>query len=412
MAADPGTSKSRDRVIRVTYLLSSIDVSCLFMQFAVTPYLAKSLGLDTVGFGYLQTVFGVLQLVGGPIFGRFSDQYGPRAALTLSFLSSFFYYMILAFTTNIPLLFLSRLPSIFMHGLPGAQMIVTDLTTDQERAGSLGKLGLCFGLGIIVGSSLGGYLATRFGLYTPTLIALAASLVCCVIVMIYIPAQTKAKQDGGALKGSESRSLQGKPSVFNFGELVRLLQFPGVMAIFIIKVLSGFPIGVFMLMFPIISVDYFGLNAATAGYLMSYFGILQLVVQGFMVGRLTSRLSDDTVLLISVLVSMVVGLGQVVMTNVFHFCLIAIPMVFTLCVSGVITDSILTKAVPPSETGAMLGICASIQPLTRTIGPTIGGYLYKHYGVPSFGLFNIIINVLLLMYLINTHPKRKTAKNN
>ncbi|XP_044126159.1 solute carrier family 22 member 18 [Bufo gargarizans] len=405
MAADPGTSKSQGRVITVTYLLTAIDVSCLFMQFAVTPYLARSLGLDTVGFGYLQTVFGVLQLVGGPVFGRFSDQYGPRAALTLSFLSASLYYLILAFTTSIPFLFLSRVPSIFMHGLPGAQMIVTDLTTAQERAGALGKLGLCFGLGIIVGSSVGGYLATRFGLYTPTLIALAASLISCVIVMIYIPAQTKAKEEGRAPE-------RGKPSVFNFGELVRLLKYPGVMAILIIKVLSGFPIGVFMLMFPIVSVDFFGLNAATAGYLMSYFGILQLVVQGFMVGRLTSRLSDDTLLLLSVVVAMIVGLGLVVMTNVYHFCIIAVPMVFTLCVSGVITDSILTKAVPPSETGAMLGICASIQPLTRTIGPTIGGYLYKHYGVPAFGLFDIIVSLLLLFYLVNRQTKQNAAKNN
>ncbi|XP_073434645.1 solute carrier family 22 member 18 isoform X2 [Dendrobates tinctorius] len=404
MGTDPGTSKPGDQVIRVTYLLTALDVSCLFMQFAVTPYLARTLGLDTVGFGYLQTVFGILQLVGGPIFGRFSDQYGPRAALTLSFLSASIYYLILAFTTNIPFLFLSRLPSVFMHGLPGAQMIVTDLTTAQERAGALGKLGLCFGLGIIIGSSLGGYLATRFGLYTPTFMALAASLVSSVIVMIYIPAQTKAKQEGRTHERS-------KPSVFNLGELVRLLQFPGVMAVFIIKVLSGFPIGVFMLMFPIVSVDFFGLNAATAGYLMSYFGILQLVVQGLMVGRLTSRFSDDTMLLLSIAVSMVVGLGLTVMSNVFHFCVIALPMVFSLCVSGVITDSILTKAVPPSETGAMLGICASIQPLIRTIGPTIGGYLYKHYGVPSFGLFNIIISLCLLMYLVNGQPRRNVGKD-
>lgn len=405
MAADPGATKSRNQVIRVTYLLSAIDVSCLFMQFAVTPYLARSLGLDTVGFGYLQTVFGILQLVGGPVFGRFSDQYGPRAALTLSFLSASIYYLILAFTTSIPFLFLSRVPSFFMHGLPGAQMIITDLTTAQERAGALGQLGLCFGIGIIVGSSLGGYLATRFGLYTPTLIALAASLVCCVIVMKYIPAQTKEKQEG---RSPEQR----KPGVFDFGELARLLQFPGVMAIFIIKVLSGFPIGLFMIMFPVVSVDFFGLNAATAGYLMSYFGILQLVVQGLMVGRLTSRLSDDNLLLLSMVVSIGVGLGLTVMTNVFHFCIIALLMVFTLCISGVITDSILTKAVPPSETGAMLGICASIQPLTRTIGPTIGGYLYKHYGVPSFGLFNIVVSVLLLMYLVNGQTKRKVEKNN
>lgn len=34
-------------------------------------YLTRRLGLDSVAFGYLQTAFGVLQLLGGPVFGRY-----------------------------------------------------------------------------------------------------------------------------------------------------------------------------------------------------------------------------------------------------------------------------------------------------------------------------------------------------
>ncbi|OXB74125.1 UNVERIFIED_CONTAM: hypothetical protein H355_004462, partial [Colinus virginianus] len=155
-------------------------------------YLAKNLGLDSVGFGYLQTTFGVLQLVGGPIFGspaadqqqhmdevllyasvsglyllhpkpgfplmsrkgtkgnrkrkrlirvwlptdtdgsegvfflsshrfcyRFADQFGNRAALTLSCASASAFFLLLSMSTSVPILFLSRLPSVFMHGLPG-----------------------------------------------------------------------------------------------------------------------------------------------------------------------------------------------------------------------------------------------------------------------------------------------------
>ncbi|MEE6499379.1 hypothetical protein FKM82_003429 [Ascaphus truei] len=312
MASDPGNACTTS-VIRITYLLAAIDISCLFMQIAVTPYLAKDLGLDTVGFGYLQTFFGVLQLLGGPIFGRLSDQYGARAALTLSFLSGSLFYLILAFSTNITLLFLSRLPSIFMHGLPGAQMVVTDLTPAHERADALGKLGLCFGLGIIIGSSLGGSLATRFGLYTPTCVALIASLLSTVIVLVYIPAPTKTQQDGPASEQNASKSS----SVFSVSELMRLLKYPGVTAIFVIKVLSGFPTGVFMLMFSVISIHYFVLEAATVGYLMSYLGILQMVVQGALVGKLTSRYSEGRLLLLSVVVSIAVGLGMVRM----HLCL-------------------------------------------------------------------------------------------
>ncbi|MGH0122819.1 UNVERIFIED_CONTAM: hypothetical protein FKN15_003306 [Acipenser sinensis] len=126
-------------------------------------YLAKRLGLDTIWFGYLQTTVGIIQLLGGPVFGRFADLHGARAALTLSSLSSAVYFMILGCATNVPLLFISKLPAVFMHGLPGVQMVVTDLTEPGNRASALSRLGLCFGVGMIVGSSLGGSLSTRYG---------------------------------------------------------------------------------------------------------------------------------------------------------------------------------------------------------------------------------------------------------
>ncbi|XP_019470929.1 solute carrier family 22 member 18-like [Meleagris gallopavo] len=153
----------RGQVFLAAYLIVTLELTFLFMQFGVMPYLAKNLGLDSVGFGYLQTTFGVLQLVGGPIFGRFADQFGNRAALALSCASASAFFLLLSISTSIPILFLSRLPSVFMHGLPGAQKVITDLTAPSERAAALGKLGLCFGVGIIIGSALGGVLSTKFG---------------------------------------------------------------------------------------------------------------------------------------------------------------------------------------------------------------------------------------------------------
>ncbi|CAM9474642.1 unnamed protein product [Bubo scandiacus] len=152
----------RRQTILVAYLIVTLELTFLFMQMGVMPYLAKSLSLDSVGFGYLQTTFGVLQLVGGPIFGRFADQFGTRAALILSCASGSAFFLLMSISTSIPLLFLSRLPAVFMHGLPGAQKVITDLTNPSQRADALGKLGLCFGIGIIIGSALGGVLSTKF----------------------------------------------------------------------------------------------------------------------------------------------------------------------------------------------------------------------------------------------------------
>ncbi|XP_034626139.1 solute carrier family 22 member 18 isoform X2 [Trachemys scripta elegans] len=398
----PENMIQRQQVIRLTYLITAMDLTCLFMQIGIIPYLAKSLGLDSVEFGYLQTTFGVLQLLGGPIFGRFADQFGTRAALTLSYLSGSAFFLLLSISTSVPLLFMSRIPSVFMHGLPGAQMVITDLTTPAERADALGKLGLCFGVGVIIGSSLGGTLSTKFGTYFPSYLAVVASLISAMIVMTCIPAHTKPKSEGQATQQRTSQS-----SVFSLKEILRLLKLPGVKEVFLIKVLSGLPTGLFLVMFSIISMNFFGLEAAQTGYLMSYFGVLQMVVQGLVIGRLTSRFTERTLIMLSVLVFSGVGLAMALMTNVFHYCIIALPMVFALCTMGIITDSILTKSVPPSDTGAMLGICASVPPLTRTVGPTLGGILYKMFGVSAFGYLQLVVNIALFLYIF----KNKVPQN-
>ncbi|XP_041894467.1 solute carrier family 22 member 18 isoform X2 [Corvus kubaryi] len=352
----------RGQAIRVAYVIAALDLTLVFMQMGVMPYLAKSLGLDSVGFGYLQTIFGVLQLVGGYIFGRFADQFGARAALILSCASGSVFFLLMSLSTSIPLLFLSRLPGVFMHGIPGAQKVITDMTTPSQRAGALGRLGLCFGVGIIAGSALGGVLSAKLGIYSPAYVGLVGSLINTLIAMVWIPSQTKPKSDHHVPENRTSGSL------FSIREILRLMKFPGVMEVFIVKVFAGLPIGLFMIMFSIISMDFFGLEAVESGYLMSYFGVLQMAL----------------------------------MRTVWHYCIIAVPLVFAFSMLATITDSILTKAVPSSDTGAMLGICASVQPLTRTVGPTIGGVLYKQFGVSSFGYLQLMVNLGLFVYLLRS----------
>ncbi|NXX54188.1 S22AI protein, partial [Scopus umbretta] len=258
----------RGQAILVAYLIATLELTFLFMQMGVMPYLAKSLGLDSVGFGYLQTTFGVLQLVGGPIFGRFADQFGTRAALIISCASGSAFFLLMSISTSIPLLFLSRMPAVFMHGLPGAQKVIIDLTTPSQRADALGKLGLCFGIGIIVGSALGGVLSTTFGIFVPMYVGLVGNLINTVIAVLWIPVQAKPKPDHHVTEHS---------NVFSIREILRLMTFPGVMEVFIVKVFAGLPIGLFLIMFSIISMEFFGLEAVESGYLMSYFGVLQMV---------------------------------------------------------------------------------------------------------------------------------------
>ncbi|KAI4831056.1 hypothetical protein KUCAC02_002657 [Chaenocephalus aceratus] len=63
----------------------------------------------------------------------------------------------------------------------------------------------------------------------------------------------------------------------------------------------------------------------------------------------------------------------------------------------------LTKSVPSSDTGTMLGLCASVQSLLRTVGPTVGGFLYVNYGVSSIGLIQFVVNIAVFVYLLQRH---------
>uniref|UniRef100_A0A672R9D2 Organic cation transporter-like protein 2 n=1 Tax=Sinocyclocheilus grahami TaxID=75366 RepID=A0A672R9D2_SINGR len=380
---------AKQKVIYITYLIAALDITWLFLQFSITPYLARRLGFDTIWFGYLQTTVGVIQLLGGPIYGRFADVFGARAALSVSCLASVVYFLLLTVADNTFMLFVHKLPAVFMHGLPGAQMVVADLSENEKRADALGKLGLCFGIGMIAGSSLGGTLTLQI-LY----------IIKCYLYIIYTLYIIYLYNDYYHFyfcleKGSSN-------SVFNLGEITRLMKFPGVAKTFTVKIISGLPAGIFQVMFSIIAMNFFQLKAEQNGYLMAYFGIVQMVIQGAVIGRLTSRFSEYSLLLLSVGISSLVGLAQAMMTNVFHFCLIVMPMMFSLSVFNVITDSMLTKSVSPSDTGTMLGLCASVQSLLRTVGPTIGGFLYETYGVPSFGYIQCVINAAVFSLLLAT----------
>lgn len=59
--------------------------------------------------------------------------------------------------------------------------------------------------------------------------------------------------------------------------------------------------------------------------------------------------------------------------------------------------------------GTMLGLCASVLPLVRTIGPTIGGFLYETYGVASFGYIQFAVSAITFSLLFITSTRKSAT---
>jgi hypothetical protein len=61
--------------IFIASTLGTIYSICIFIHFTLLPYLCKKeLNMDNVHYGYIQTMFAVAQLIGGPIVGFICDK--------------------------------------------------------------------------------------------------------------------------------------------------------------------------------------------------------------------------------------------------------------------------------------------------------------------------------------------------
>ena len=80
--------------------------------------------------------------------------------------------------------------------IAGAQMVMTDVSGSKGRADALGKLGVSYGVGMVVGPTLGGYVTSLATSETEGthLAAGVAAMVCAiamVIVVVFVPQTTK-----------------------------------------------------------------------------------------------------------------------------------------------------------------------------------------------------------------------------
>ncbi|KAL3889099.1 hypothetical protein ACJMK2_001455 [Sinanodonta woodiana] len=378
-------------VILVTHINIFLYASCFWIQTGTLPYLSKKLGVNPTMFGYLQTTFAVVQLAGGPLFGRFGDIFGGRAAMTLAFSASALTYLLLSLSSTIPLLFLSRLPSIFMHAMQGGQMIVTDLGEEGKRADSLGKLGLSYGVGMVVGPAVGGLITKHLGEEASAFTAFLGSILSILLVLKFIPIYKK--------KPHQSDENSSSIGVFSLRKWLSLVMAPGAFMLLAIRMASGVPIGVFESMFQVVALETFKLPPDQNGYIMSYIGILTMIVQGLGVGVLLKKFSENSILKWASFVLIWSYLMLSYVTNVWQLYLVMAPLVTGLASQNIVISSALTKTVEHTDTGAMLGLNMAVNSLIRTMSPTVGGIMLSSYGFPIFGYFGFGISILVTSVL-------------
>lgn len=318
------------------------------------------------------------------MYGRIGDVLGEKFALVLAFSSTILTYLITGLSYSIPVLFFSRLFSVLMHVMQGSQMVATSLSTADQRAGALARLGFSYGCGMVVGPSLGGLITKHFGEQSAALLSAAGSLLSLVLVVVFVPNLKQKKKQGG-------------PGILDFKQIAGLVVLPEVRGLLLIKTICGIPIGILQSMFAVIAMEQFGLPPDQNGYLMSYIGVLSLLMQGFGVSLISSRMTDVNLVQFSAITLAMSYYALSSLRGLSEFLLLLAPMVFSLSLINSVISSTLTKVVPSSDTGSILGVNMAVNSVIRALAPSIGGWMMAKHGFAAIGLLGVVCNVVVLV---------------
>jgi DHA1 family tetracycline resistance protein-like MFS transporter len=360
----------------------------------ILPFLAMDYGANELVLGLLLASYALAQLVGAPILGRLSDQYGRRPILFISAFGTFVSLLMLAFAQSLLVLFLSRI----LDGLTGgnisvAQAYITDITDEENRSKGLGLLGAAFGLGFIIGPALGGILSglgetavnpaladsgmallQQFD-WKYTLPGLGAAFIGLVNVIQIIFALPESLTEERREELRQSEVGQPRRRILSLSGIWQATQRPHVGPLLNMRLFFGMAFSMFQSAFPLYAAVQLGLGATETAFVLTYVGLLAVVVQGYAVGQLSKRYSDKTLLMVSSVLMTVSLVAWGLSFSVPVLLVVLIPTTFAGGIFNTVINSALTKAADRREAGSILGIGASLESLTRVIAPILGNAL-------------------------------------
>ncbi|HYJ45032.1 MAG TPA: MFS transporter [Pyrinomonadaceae bacterium] len=313
--------------------------------------------------GLLFASYSVMQLIFTPVLGRLSDKYGRRPVLLVSLLGTALGFLILGFATTLWMLFLGRIIDGISGGnISTAQAYIADVTTPENRAKGMGMIGAAFGLGFTLGPAIGGILS-KWGISVPFIFAGCLALANAVLLYFTLP-ETVTSDHPARASAATGRWSQ------LFGSLKqRRLTF--VLAIYFLFVTA---FSIMTTSFALFTMYRFGYDASHNGYLFMYVGILGVIIQGGLIGRLTKTFGELPLIITGALL--------------FSGSLFLIPLVgpgsglvALLGVGGLFAvgnslatptlTALASKSVGRGEQGGVLGVTQSVASLARATGPLI-----------------------------------------
>jgi MFS family permease len=234
----------------------------------------------------------------------------------------------------------------------------------------MGMIGAAFGLGFVLGPALGGLLG-HASLRTPVFFAAALTFANLIFAAMRLP---------------ESHSPDPRAR-FDFARLAdpivglpRQLLRHHLTGLFTIAFLATFAMAAFEATFAIMVFARFGYGPSGVGGLLAYAGLLQALVQGYLLGKVVKRTGELTLIRGGMIV-LAIGLAPMASVSSHATLLVLLAMVaIGYGFASPSVASLISKRTERRLQGEVLGINQSALSLARIFGPLAAGFAYQGFG--------------------------------
>ncbi len=379
-----------------------LDLIGMTILTPVAAYVVRQYSTEALMVSMLTVIYAAAQFLAAPLLGELSDRHGRRPVLLISILGSAAGYFLFGIGGALWVLFLSRLIDGFTGGnISTASAYLADVTPPEKRAKNFGVLGVAFGLGFILGPTLGGLLS-QISLSAPAYAAGVASLISAIVGFFLLPESLpKDKRETAPLKPGD---LNPFPAIWE------MLRRRGVGILLLINCLFLFVFYGRNSISTVFLIDKFNVQPAQLAALFATGGLVMAIVQGGLIGPLVKRLGEKQLGLS--------GLFLQAITSLVFYLVPAFWMMYPVNAvaagaAGLVwptMGALISNSVPQDELGKVNGVGTALGSLMSVFGPLWAGTTYDKLSPSApfwMGAAILIVGcALLLRVRIAVHATR------
>ena len=358
----------RPAAMRFILLAVLIDMVSIGLIVPVLPALVGSFTVSpadqSLWFGAVMFAFGLANFFGAPLLGALSDHYGRRPVMLLGFCGLALNFFATALSTALWVLIAVRLVGGAMQANAAvANAYVADITPPEQRAKRFGMLGAMFGLGFIIGPALGGLLGS-INLQLPFFVAGSLALLNLLYGYFVLPE---------SLPQERRRPFQWS-SANPINTLRSLARLEGVGLLILVVGCTGLAQGVLYNSWVLYNEFKFGWTSLQNGWSLAAVGVVSVLVQGVLLGRLLKRFPAQRLAVIGLLSSTIAYAAWGAATEGWMMYAVVFCNLLGFTVTASI-QSLISAAADAKHQGETMGSVSSINSFMAVIAPLISAPL-------------------------------------